>query len=154
MLKFSLPLIAIAAFAAACSASAQNVASVEQIAVEPETLNAAPLMAEPAHFEHAAAYDDAAITCDVRSRRTANGIVIQARAFADRDINGEYDLLITKTDRAGSSEISSGGALSLTAGSAATLGENEFSLERGARVRAVLTLRDASGQLCRQTFRL
>lgn len=151
MFKFSLPLIALAAFAAACSASAQNVASVEQIAVEPETLNAAPLMAEPARYEQAAY---AAITCDVRSRRTANGIVIQARAFADRDINGEYDLLITKTDRAGSSEISSGGALSLTAGSAATLGENEFSIERGARVRAVLTLRDSSGELCRQTFRL
>lgn len=151
MFKFSLPLIALAAFAAACSASAQNMASVEQIAVEPETLNAAPPLA--AHFEQAA-YDDAAITCDVRSRRTANGIVIQARAFADRDIDGEYDLLITKTDRAGTSEISSGGPLSLVAGSAATLGENEFSIERGARLRAVLTLRDASGELCRQTFRL
>jgi hypothetical protein len=42
----------------------------------------------------------------------------------------------------------------LEAGMAATLGENEISIERGSRVRAVLTLSDDTGELCRRTFRL
>ncbi|ANP44743.1 curli-like amyloid fiber formation chaperone CsgH [Candidatus Viadribacter manganicus] len=159
MSKKSLSLIALAALLSACSASAQNVASAEQIS-EPALLSAAPSasFAEPASDAPApyaeAAYEDAAITCDVRSRRTANGVVIQARAFADRDVDGEYDLRIVKTGGGGSAEISQSGALVLEAGMAATLGENEISMERGSRVRAVLTLRDETGELCQRTFRL
>jgi hypothetical protein len=146
--------MAISALLAACSAAAQNTASVEQIATEPPSLDVAapaPAVAEPtSHAAHA----EAAVSCDVRARRTADGVVIQARAFADRDIDGEYDLVITKSGGGNSSDISQSGPLTLAAGSAATLGENEISLERGARVRAVLTLRDASGEICRRSFRL
>ncbi len=150
MSKASFPLIALAALLSACSASAQNYASVEQIS-EPALLSAAP---EAALTETAAEYEDAAITCDVRSRRTGNGVVIQARAFADRDVDGEYDLRIIKSGGGGSAEISQGGPLVLEAGMAATLSENEISIERGSRVRAELTLSDDTGELCRRTFRL
>ncbi len=114
-----------------------------------EASRAGPALERVQHASHTEA-----VTCEVRSRRTANGLLIQARAFADRDISGEYDLVITKTGRAGSSDISQSGALDLSAGSSALLGESEISVERGARVRAVLTLRDDSGQLCRRSFNL
>ena len=152
MSKKSVSLIALAALLSACSASAQNYASVEQVS-EPALLSAAPASDAPA-ADISASYADAAVTCEVRSRRTANGVLIQARAFADRDIVGEYDLRIIKSGGGGSAELSQGGPLVLEAGMAATLGENEISIERGSRVRAVLTLSDETGELCRRTFRL
>ncbi|MEQ1493927.1 MAG: curli-like amyloid fiber formation chaperone CsgH [Terricaulis sp.] len=159
MSKFSLLAMAAITALTACSAAARTEA-------EPaDAISAAPIMAEAnapepvapasAHAQparHASHYD--AVTCEVRSRRTANGLLIQARAFADRDISGEYDLVITKSGSAGSSDISQSGALDLTAGSSALLGENEISVERGARVRATLTLRDDSGRLCRRSVTL
>ncbi len=155
MSKKSLSLIALAALLSACSASAQNYATVEQVsepALLSETFTATASDAPAAYID--ASYEDAAVTCDVRSRRTANGVVIQARAFADRDVDGEYDLQIVKTGGGGSAELSQSGALVLEAGTAATLGENEISIERGSRLRAVLTLSDETGELCRRTFRL
>lgn len=169
-----LSLLAMAAIAAltACSASARTEAETADAVAAPPvvaeaiTLTAippvapeAPMLAEatgpePAHLERAQYAAYTSVTCEVRSRRTANGLLIQARAFADRDITGEYDLVITKSGPAGSSDISQGGALDLAAGSSALLGENEISVERGARVRATLTLRDDDGQLCRRSFNL
>jgi hypothetical protein len=107
---------------------------------------------EPAPAETVRAAETT-VSCDVRARRTANGLLIRARASADRDVDGEYDLLITKSG-ANAAEISQSGAVSIAAGSSVTLGENEISVERGARVRALLTLRDADGTLCRRSFRL
>ena len=162
MSRFSLAIAAIAALAA-CSAAARTEAdSVEALAVEAIAPGgAAVVLAEepqpaPGHVEparHAARHDDP-VSCEIRSRRTANGVLIQARATADRDISGGYDLVITKSGAAGSSDISQSGALDLAAGSSVLLGENEISVERGARVRAVLTLRDDSGRLCRRSFNL
>jgi len=156
MIKTSLSIIALAALLSACSASAQNFAAVEQVS-EPGLLSAAPGATFIA-ADTSAAYIEAshaeAVTCEVRSRRTDNGVLIQARAFADRDIDGEYDLRIIKSGGGGSAEISQGGPLVLEAGMAATLGENEISVERGSRVRAVLTLSDETGELCRRAFRL
>lgn len=153
MSKNTLALIALTAALAACSAAAQDPAPLEPIAAAPPPADAQSLAEVEAVSPHAV-YDEATVSCDVRARRTADGVVIQARAFADRDIDGEYDLVITKSGGGNSSDISQSGPLSLTAGSAATLGENEISVERGARLRAVLTLRDASGEICRRTFRL
>ncbi len=159
MSKFSLLAMAAIAALTACSAAARteadstdslSAAPVMPAAIAPEPLAPASARVEPARH---ASHNDA-VTCEVRSRRTANGLLIQARAFADRDISGEYDLVITKSGRAGSSDISQSGALDLAAGSSALLGENEISVEHGARVRATLTLRDDSGQLCRRSFNL
>jgi hypothetical protein len=156
MSKFSLLAIAAVAALTACSAAARTEADSADASATPVIAAAiAHGASASADFEPAprASYDDA-VTCEVRSRRTANGLLIQARAFADRDISGVYALIITKSGSAGSSDISQSGALDLAAGSSALLGENEISVERGARVRATLTLRDDSGQLCRRSFNL
>lgn len=159
MSKLSFLAIGLIAALTACSAAARTEAdSVDPISsaalraegVTFETAAPAQAQLEPAHH----ALQQIPITCDVRSRRTANGLLIQARAFANRDVSGEYALVITKSGPAGSSDISQSGALDLEAGSSALLGENEISVERGARVRATLTLRDDSGQLCRRSFNL
>jgi hypothetical protein len=157
MSKFSLLTMVAIAGLTACSAAARAQADGA------EAVTQAPLRAESivrvapasAHTENARqASHNEAVTCEVRARRTANGLLIQARAFADRNISGEYDLVITKSGGAGSSDISQSGALDLSPGSPALLGESEISVERGARVRATLTLRDESGQLCRRSFNL
>jgi hypothetical protein len=132
----------------AADVSAPPAALAAEIAPAPAPAAETRAEASVQHASHAP------VSCEIRSRRTPNGVLIQARAFADDDISGEYDLVITKSGGGGSADISQSGAVDMSAGSSATLGENEISLERGARVRAVLTLRDASGQLCRRTFRL
>jgi hypothetical protein len=118
MSKNPFVLMALAALLAACSAAARNPDPPEQATAAPALLAApAPKPVEmteapesvriaPAPRVHAA-HNDAALTCDVRTRRTDNGLVIQARAFADRDIDGEYDLVITKSGGGNSSEIKS-----------------------------------------------
>lgn len=142
-----LKLAAFAAFLslAACSASAQQ---DEFFAPPVAQSHAAPA----AHVD--ASYRRASVSCDVTARRTGNGMLIEAHAFADRSVDGEYSLTITKSGRAGSSDISQGGALSLAAGEEVMLGQNEISVERGARVRALLTIHDDRGEICRETFRL
>ena len=155
MIKKSLSLVALAALLSACSAAAQNTASVEQVSPVPTLVAEAP---PTAHFAPAAReraiYDDAAVTCDVRSRRTANGLLIQARLFADLDIDAEYDLRIVKSGGGNSSEINQSGEISLAAGTSATLGESEISVEHGSRVRAYLTVRNARGEICHGSIRL
>lgn len=155
MPKSPIALMAIAALLAACSAAAQDAGPLGQVPAE-QALHGAPAaeaVYASASGEHAqAAQAGAAVSCDVRTRRSAGGLVLQARAFADRDVDGEYDLVITKSGGGNASEINQGGPLAIAAGSSVTLGESEISVERGARVHAVLTLRDADGVLCRRTI--
>lgn len=153
MLKKSVSLIALAALltTACTAAAATNTAITTQAPLAPVA------MVEPAPAEAAftpATYHGAPLTCEVRSRRTSNGVLIQARAFADRDIDASYDLRIVKSGGGNSSEVSQSGDFSLDAGSSAVLGENEMSFERGSRLRAYLTISDARGELCQRTFRL
>lgn len=158
MSRLSLLTFAALAALSACTAAAEadlhaaDTIAAPVIAAEAAPEYVAPAYVAPERVQRVNATDG--VTCEVRSRRTANGVLIQARAFADRDFSGEYDFVITKSGGGGSADISQGGAVDLEAGNAATLGENEISVERGARVRAVLTLSDASGQLCRRTFNL
>ena len=92
-----------------------------------------------------------AVSCDVRVRRTANGMLIQAVAHADRAIDGDYELVITKSGGGGSSDVTQSGPFSAAAGESVTLGSTELGAD--GRYRAVLTLRDASGEICRQEWR-
>jgi len=157
-------LLAMAALAAltACSAVARTGAETADVMDAPPIVAAqtAPQTAPTALAGVSPVRTDTSrasyrnVSCEVRSRRTANGLLLQARAFADRAVSGEYDLVITKSGPSGSSDISQSGLIDLAPGGSALLGENEISVERGARVRAVLTLRDESGQLCRRTVRL
>jgi hypothetical protein len=158
MLKKSVSLIALAALlTTACSAAAAtNTAITTQAPLAPVAM-VEPAMVEPAPAQAAftpATYNEAPLSCEVRSRRTSNGVLIQARAFADRDIDASYDLRIVKSGGGNSSEISQSGDFSLDAGSSAVLGENEMSFERGSHLRAYLTITDADGELCQRTFRL
>lgn len=145
MLKKTPSLIALAALLTACSASAQAIGAATPASAI-ETTVAATLTP--------ASYEDAPVACEVRSRRTSNGLLIQARAFADRDIDAEYDLRIVRSGGGNSSEITQAGEILLSAGDSVVLGENEISFERGSRVRAYLTLRDTHGELCHRNFRL
>lgn len=160
MSRLSLLTLAMLAAAAACSAVAQPSASASTLAGASaaiptvSSVAASPLAGEsfaPPAAEH---ISGAPISCDIRTRRTTNGVLIEAHAFATDDVSGAYDLVITKSGGGGSADISQGGDVDLRAGDAATLGANEISLERGARVRAVLTIGNESGELCRRTLRL
>jgi len=71
------------------------------------------------------------------------------RARAQDDVSGDYDLVITKSGGAGSSDVTQGGPFTLTRGDATTLSSAEIGLDGGGRYRAVLTLHDESGELCR-----
>ena len=153
MLKRSVSLLALAALlTSACSAAAASMDAPPQAALAPAAL-VEPAPVQAAAFT-AASYDEAPLTCEVRSRRTANGVLIQARAFADRDIDASYDLRIVKSGGGNASEVSQSGDFSLAAGDSAVLGENEMSFERGSRLRAQLTISDAQGELCQRSFRL
>lgn len=153
MLKSTISLMAVAALlASACSAASASAGAAQQAALAPVAV--VEPIAAPAPEITPADYDEAPLTCEVRSRRTSNGVLIQARAFADRDIDASYDLRIVKSGGGNSSEVSQAGDFSLAAGDFAVLGENEMSFERGSHLRAYLTITDAEGELCQRSFRL
>lgn len=134
MLKTPVLAAVIATALAACSAAAQDTQAL------------------PASEATAAAYEPS-ISCDVRIRRTDNGVLMQGRAFADTDFDGEYELSVIKTGP-NDSEINQSGEVSIESGRSVTFGESEMSLQRGERLRAVLTLRDADGLRCRSSASL
>lgn len=78
-------------------------------------------------------------------------MLIQAVAHADRPIDGDYELVITKSGGSGSSDVTQSGPFSVVVGESVTLGSTELGAD--GRYRAVLVLRDQSGELCRQERR-
>lgn len=90
-------------------------------------------------------------TCDIDVARTANGVRITPIVRADRTLNGEYSLKITKTGASGSSDINQGGPFDAARGERVSLGVSEFSLERGDHYRAVLKVRANGREICRDT---
>lgn len=94
-----------------------------------------------------------AVECTIRETPIRGGMRFEARARAQRAAYGEYDFVLTKTDRGGSSDIVQGGAFDLRARGEQSLGSAEVSLERGARYRARLVLRDGETVMCRDDVR-
>jgi len=88
-------------------------------------------------------------TCDIDVVRTPNGIRITPVVRADRTLNGEYSLVITKTGAAGSSDINQGGPFDAARGERVKLGASEISFERGDKYRAVLKVRANGREICR-----
>jgi hypothetical protein len=84
--------------------------------------------------------------CEIRETRTENGVLLEAVAHADYGLRAEYDFVITAQSAGGSSDVTQGGQVDLAAGDSATVGTAEISQRR---YRAVLTLNDADGELCR-----
>lgn len=146
MLKNTLLIAAVVAALGACSAAAQSSSAAIAFASPPAVESANPVAAHATH-------EEAVATCDIRVRNTEYGVLVQGRAFADADLDGEYELSIT-TSGANQSEINQAGPVSLAAGHSATFGESEISLGRGSRLHAVLTLSDADGRICRDSLTL
>lgn len=95
----------------------------------------------------------AAMTCEIRATRTADGVRLESFAHASGPITGTYDLVVTKSGSAGSSDISQGGEFDTTSAPSASLGASEISLERGARLHARLTVHGDNGTVCRDELR-
>ncbi len=127
------------ALGAACSAPAQP-----QVYTVPPThlvkgAASVPVQAVPEIYREPA-------TCRIHETKTAKGVRLEAVAHAGRSVYGEYDFTINAYSSGGSSDITQGGPVDLAAGERATVGSAE--IPRG-RYRAVLTLSDAGGDLCR-----
>jgi hypothetical protein len=114
----------------------------------PEALAPEPI-APPAPAPPAVVRAD--FTCDIDVVRTPNGIRITPVVRADRTLNGEYSLVITKTGAAGSSDINQGGPFDAARGERVKLGASEISFERGDTYRAVLKVRADGREICRDT---
>ncbi|MEQ9505099.1 MAG: curli-like amyloid fiber formation chaperone CsgH [Hyphomonas sp.] len=84
--------------------------------------------------------------CEIRETRTANGLRLEAVAHADYGLRADYTFKISAHSTDGSSDVTQGGPVDLVAGESAVIGGAEIS--RG-RYRALLTLTDAAGELCR-----
>ncbi len=87
----------------------------------------------------------ASADCWIRETKTVNGVRLEAVVRAHSAVYGSYDFNVTAQGPGGSSDVTQGGEVDLADGEGATVGSAEFS---GGRYRAVLTLRDAGGELC------
>jgi hypothetical protein len=90
----------------------------------------------------------AGLSCEVRFTPTRDGLRIEAVAEAGYAARGEYQLVVRKSGRNGSSDIVQGGPFALSANGEATLSASEFNLERGDRYDAELELYDADRIAC------
>lgn len=119
---------------------------VEPAPVVPPAQMRAPEPLPPPAVVHLA---KASFSCDIDVDRTSNGIRVMPVVRADRTLSGEYTLVITKTGGGGSSDISQGGPFDAARGQSVRLGSSEFSMERGAKFRAVLKVRANGREVCR-----
>ena len=104
--------------------------------------------AQTTALAHSPAYE-AAAECTIDVTRTRHGIRFEALVRAEDNTAGEYEFILTKDDRGGSSDIMQAGAFSLAAGEESMLGSSEISLDRGAEYRARLVLWNGSEETCR-----
>lgn len=88
------------------------------------------------------------VSCDIIRTRTSHGVELRAVASSDFNTTGEYEFVITKHDRSGSSDITQSGEFQLTRGESASLGSAEVSVARGGGVHARLELTNADGVAC------
>ena len=156
-------LIASLAAISACTAAAtppvlagapdENVRAIEAAAPQTAASSAAAapaarLAAAPERASTPVAHVRADVDCDVRVIRTSRGVRFEATALSDAGASGEYEFVVTKRDRGGSSDIVQGGEYDLIAGDTQSLGGAEISVERGGGYSARLVLRDADGVAC------
>lgn len=88
------------------------------------------------------------VSCEVRLKRTYDGVRLEALVHAMRPASGEYQLVVTMAGPGGSSDVSQGGEFVVEGGSTAVLGTAEFGLQPRARLKARLVLSDRRGPLC------
>ena len=120
-------------------------APIEPAPVVPPAQLRAPTPPPPAVVHRA----KVSFSCDIDVDRTSHGIRVTPVVRADRALSGEYTLVITKIGGGGSSDISQGGPFDAARGESVRLGSSEFSMERGAKFRAVLKVRANGREVCR-----
>lgn len=91
----------------------------------------------------------ARFSCDIDIDRTSSGIRVTPVVRSHKTLSGEYSLVITKSGAGGSSDISQGGPFDAAHGERVGLSTSEFSMERGAKFRAVLKVRAGGREVCR-----
>jgi hypothetical protein len=121
--------------------------------VMPAPVEPAPLVA-PAEYRAppppvAPKRVQAGFSCEIDVYRTSNGIRVTPIVRAGKSLSGEYSLVITKSGAGGSSDISQGGPFDAARGERVKLSASEFSMERGAKFRAVLKVRADGREVCR-----
>ena len=88
-------------------------------------------------------------TCDIEISRTSRGLRVTPVVHANRSLSGDFTLVVTKDGAGGSSDISQGGEFDARRGERVELSSSEFSMERGAKFRAVLKVRAGGNEVCR-----
>lgn len=161
MRKFLLASSMLLALAACSAAASQNsLASPVEVEAMDAVSVAEAMQAEPAPMAREAApvraeaarYEPAAMSCDIDARRSGGMVRLVAFASSDVPASGEYELVFTKHDAGGSSDIMQGGEFDVSRGHQ-ELGVIETSLERGGRFSARLTISDADGVVCETDLR-
>lgn len=107
----------------------------------PQTLAEAPAY-------ESAAEAPASLACEIIRTRTSHGVELRAVASSHLNTMGEYEFVITKRDRGGSSDISQSGEFDIAGGQSASLGSAEISVARGGGYEAHLELTSANGETC------
>ena len=87
----------------------------------------------------------ASADCWIRETKTASGVRLEAVVLAHTPVYGAYEFSVTAQGPGGGTDVTQGGEVDLADGESTTVGSAEFS---GGRYRALLTLRDAGGELC------
>lgn len=93
-----------------------------------------------------------AVSCEIRSSKTAGGIMLEAAATGRGKTSGEYEFVISKSGGGGSSDITQGGVFEIGVDDEAILGEVRLGSGKGISVRARLTLTDKDKLLCEAEF--
>jgi len=136
----------------------------DRLADASATMSVAPSVnaatADPAHYDAPAERvaptpiaSSAAMTCEIRATRTSDGVRLESFAHASGPLTGTYDLIVTKSGSAGSSDINQGGEFDTLSEPSASLGASEISLEPGARLHARLVVHGDNGVECRDEIR-
>lgn len=110
--------------------------------------NASPT---PSAFAETPAYVEEApesFSCEIVRTRTSRGVELRAVASSDFSAIGEYEFIVTKHDRGGSSDIMQSGEFELGGGESVSLGSAEISVARGGGYEARLELIGADGETC------
>ena len=90
------------------------------------------------------------IECEIRVAKVPGGVELEAVAWADQNISGEYEFSIEKSGSGGSSSIVQGGEFSLPRKEERILGSAGLGSDRRASYSAQLTVEAADGEpLCR-----
>lgn len=93
------------------------------------------------------------LACSIHAEKIRDGLRLEAIVATQHQMSGTYQLTLSKSGSAGSSDVSQDGEFSAMPGTTSVLSGSELSLERGAKLMAKLTLTTNEGDIaCDATF--